>query len=58
MGNRPFAACYSPDTKSPCWDANVALGQTKIIYAFGWYQAPVRLLRPSRAVLYHVNGKL
>ena len=58
MGNRPFAACHSPDTKSPCWDANVALGQTKIMYAFGWYQAPVRLLRPSRAVLYHVNGKL
>ena len=37
MGNRPFAACHSPDTKSPCWDANVALGQTKIMYAFGWY---------------------
>ena len=57
MGNRPFAACHSPDTKSPCWDANVALGQTKIMYAFGWY-CPSATLRPSMAVLYHVNGTL
>ena len=29
MGNRPFAACHSPDTKSPCWDAKRRTGTNK-----------------------------
>ena len=62
--NRPFAACHSRGTKTPSWDANVALGQDKqrklpckIMYAFVGL-ASVRILRPSMAVLYHVYGKL
>ena len=58
-GNRPFAACHSLSTKPPCWDAKVALGQDKQKFCMPLVGlAPVRLLRTSMAVLYHVNGKL
>ena len=60
----PFAAFHSRGTKPPCWDAKVALGQDQqkayIILNGNSFVClvPVRLLRPSMAVLYHVNGKL
>ena len=58
-GNRPFAACHPRGTKPPYWDANVALGQDKQKLCMPMVGlAPVRLLRPSMVVLYHVNGKL
>ena len=64
LSNRPFAACHSrgtnchAETQKLHWDkTNEGNCHLKLCMPFVGL-APVQLLRPSMAVLYHLNGKL